>query len=121
MAGILDKKTRFMDTFLTQTGREQLAKGELNFAFATFSDYATFYEESRKDPSRAADAINRVFFEAANRPQDLIIPEFDADGGIVFPAGSFDITNGQLDIHGKHHDSPRYFPMIASNSFASRP
>ena len=96
MAGILDKKTRFMDSFLTQTGREQLAKGELNFAFATFSDYATFYEESRKDPSRAADAISRLFFEAANRPQDLIIPEFDADGGIVFPAGSFDITNGQL-------------------------
>ena len=29
MAGILDKKTRFMDSFLTQTGREQLAKGEL--------------------------------------------------------------------------------------------
>ena len=96
MAGILDKKTRFMDSFLTQTGREQLAKGELNFAFATFSDYATFYESSRENPNVAEDAVNRLFFEAANRPQDLIIPEFDADGGMVFPAGSFDITNGQL-------------------------
>ena len=96
MAGILDKKTRFMDSFLTQTGREQLAKGELNFAFATFSDLATFYESSREDPNKASDAINRIFFEAANRPQDLVIPEFDADGGIVFPAGSFNIENGQL-------------------------
>ena len=98
MAGILDKKTRFMDTFLTQTGREQMAKGELNFAFAIFSDYATFYESSLEDPNVAEDAINRVFFEAANRPQDLVIPEFDADGQITFPAGEFDLVNGELKV-----------------------
>jgi hypothetical protein len=98
MAGILDKKTRFMDTFLTSMGREQMAKGELKFAFAIFSDYNTFYESSREDPNVAEDAINRVFFEAANRPQDLVIPEFDDDGGIIFPAGDFDLVNGQLKI-----------------------
>jgi len=98
MAGILDKKTRFMDTFLTSLGREQLAKGELNFAFATFSDYSTFYEASLEDPDVAEDAINRIFFEAANRPQDLVIPEFDADGGMFFPAGGFDLIDGQLKL-----------------------
>ena len=87
-----------MDTFLTQTGREQMAKGELNFAFAIFSDYATFYESSLEDPNVAEDAINRVFFEAANRPQDLVIPEFDADGQIPFPAGEFDLVNGELKV-----------------------
>ena len=87
-----------MDTFLTQTGREQMAKGELNFAFAIFSDYATFYESSLEDPNVAEDAINRVFFEAANRPQDLVIPEFDADGQITFPAGEFDLVNGELKV-----------------------
>ena len=98
MAGILNRKTRFVDTFLTQQGREQIAKGELRFKFATFSDYHTFYERSSDNPNVAEDAIERIFFEAANRPQDLVIPEFDADGGINFPAGDFDIVDGQLKL-----------------------
>ena len=96
MAGILDKKTRFMDTFLTDRGRQEVAKGELRFSFATFSDYGTFYEATDEDPNVAEDATSRILFEAANRPQDLVIPEFDDDGGMFFPAGGFDIVNGQL-------------------------
>ena len=96
MAGILDPKTRFMDTFLTQVGRDQLAHWELRFSFATFSDYATFYEKDGDDPKRAEDAINRLFFEAHNRPQDQVIPEFDDDGQISFPAGDFELTNGSI-------------------------
>ncbi len=96
MAGILDKKTRFMDTFLTDRGRQELAKGELRFAFAAFSDYGTFYDTSLENPTVAADATSRIQFEAHNRPQDLVIPEFDADGGMFFPAGGFDIVNGKL-------------------------
>jgi len=98
MAGILNRKTRFVDTFLTQQGREQIAKGELRFEFATFSDYHTFYEKSKDNPAVAEDAIERIFFEAANRPQDLVIPEFDADGGMLYPAGDFDIVDGQLKV-----------------------
>ena len=98
MAGILDKKTRFMDTFLTDQGRHELAKGELRFSFATFSDYATFYEPSVANPNVAENAIPRIQFEAANRPQDLVIPEFDDDGGMSYPAGEFDIVNGQLKL-----------------------
>ncbi len=98
MAGILNRKTRFVDTFLTQQGREQIAKGELRFEFATLSDYHTFYAKSKDDPSVAEDAIERIFFEAANRPQDLIIPEFDADGGMLYPAGDFDIVDGELKV-----------------------
>jgi hypothetical protein len=96
MAGILDPKTRFMDTFLTQVGRSQSAHWELRFSFATFSDYATFYEADSDDPKRAADAGNRIFFEAHNRPQDQVIPEFDDDGQISFPAGDFELTNGSM-------------------------
>lgn len=98
MAGILDKKTRFMDTFLTDRGRQELAKGELRFSFATFSDYGTFYEASLEDSTVAADSTSRIMFEAANRPQDLVIPEFDQDGGMIFPAGGFDIVNGELKV-----------------------
>ena len=85
MAGILDKKTRFMDTFLTDQGRHELAKGELRFSFATFSDYATFYEPSIENNRVAENAVSRIQFEAANRPQDLVIPEFDDDGGMLYP------------------------------------
>ena len=98
MAGILDKKTRFMDTFLTDQGRHELAKGELRFSFATFSDYATFYESSIENPKVAENAVPRIQFEAANRPQDLVIPEFDDDGGMLYPAGEFDIVNGELKL-----------------------
>lgn len=98
MAGILDKKTRFVDTFLTDQGRQELAKGELRFSFGVFSDYATFYDTSVDDPSVAAEAVNRIQFEAASRPQDLVIPEYDDDGGMLYPAGGFDIVNGQLKV-----------------------
>lgn len=100
MAGILDKKTRFMDTFLTQVGRSQLAHGELSFNFATFSDSCTFYEPSINDPSVVAPADNRLMFECANRPQDQVIPEFDADGAVSFPAGDFDMEGGALVLVG---------------------
>ncbi|MAG26772.1 hypothetical protein CMI47_14620 [Candidatus Pacearchaeota archaeon] len=96
MAGILNPKTRFMDTFLTQVGRSQSAHWELRFSFATFSDYATFYEADSDNPKRADEAVDRIFFEAHNRPQDQVIPEFDDDGQISFPAGEFELTNGSM-------------------------
>lgn len=96
MAGILDKKTRFMDTLLTDLGRQQLAKGELQFSFATFSDMSTFYERSAEDPTVSEDSTDRIMFEPFSRQQDLIIPEFDADGGLFFPAGDFNIADGRL-------------------------
>lgn len=96
MAGILDKKTRFMDTILTDQGRHELAKGELRFSFASFSDLGTFYEGSIDDASVASDSVDRIMLEAFSRPQDMIIPEYEADGSMTFPAGAFDIVNGQL-------------------------
>ena len=71
MAGILDKKTRFMDTILTDRGRKELAKGELNFAFATFSDLGTFYESSVENPNIAEEAVSRIMLEAFSRYRSL--------------------------------------------------
>lgn len=98
MAGILDKKTRFVDTFLTDQGRQELSKGELRFSFAVFSDYGTFYDTSVDNPQVAAEATGRIQFEAANRHQDLVIPEYDADGGMLYPTEGFDLVNGQLMV-----------------------
>lgn len=96
MAGILDKKTRFMDTILTDQGRHELAKGELRFAFASFSDLGTFYDTSLEDPTVADESTDRIMLEAFSRPQDLIIPEFDNDKSSFFPAGNFNIVGGEL-------------------------
>lgn len=119
MAGILDPKKRFLDTFVTQVGRDQLAHGELRFAFAVFSDHSTFYEESESDPTVAEDASGRIFFEPVNRPQDQIIPEFDDDGYISFPAGDFDLVNGQLlQVSGSTGKSIKGDQLISSASLA---
>lgn len=85
-----------MDTVLTDQGRKELAKGELHFAFATFSDLATFYEPSTADSKIAESSTDRIMFEVFSRSQDLIIPEFDSDKNSFFPAGTFDIVGGEL-------------------------
>ena len=116
MAGILDKKTRFVDTFLTDRGRQELAKGELRFSFATFSDYGTFYESSVENPKVAAESTGRIQFEAANRHQDLVIPEFDADGGMLYPAAGFDLVDGQLMILTGSESLIKGESLVASSS-----
>ena len=118
MAGILDKKTRFVDTFLTDRGRQELAKGELRFSFATFSDYGTFYDTDISNPKVASDATSRIQFEAANRHQDLVIPEYDADGGMLYPADGFDLVNGQLSILTGSDTLLKGSSLVASASVA---
>lgn len=119
MAGILNPKTRFLDSFLTQVGRDQLAHGELRFSFATFSDQSTFYEAAIDNPDVISDASNRIFFEPMNRPQDQVIPEFDDDGYISFPAGDFDITGGRLlQVSGTTGKSLSGDSLIKSSSLA---
>ena len=78
MAGILDKKQRVMDVLITQEGRRQVAAGALNFRFATFTDGQAFYVGNTG--SVAYGANDRLYFEAANRPQDQIIFETDENG-----------------------------------------
>jgi len=82
MAGILNNKERMIDFIVTQEGKRQAGTGELRIRFATFTDSHTFYEKSGSLslPNLAADASNRIFFEAHNRYQDVIVPELEAGG-----------------------------------------
>ena len=89
MAGILDKKQRVMDVLITQEGRRQVAAGQLNFRFASFTDRHAFYVGNTG--SVAYGASDRVYFEASNRPQDQIIFETDANGVINSWVGTGDI------------------------------
>jgi len=86
MAGILNSKERIMDFIVTQEGKRQAGIGQLKFKYATFTDLHTFYESSGSltSPKLAADASARIFFEAGNRYQDVIVPELES-GYIMRP------------------------------------
>tara|TARA_R110000851_G_scaffold288198_1_gene442285 strand:- start:252 stop:1223 length:972 start_codon:yes stop_codon:yes gene_type:complete len=74
MAGILNKKERLLDFIITSEGRRQAATGQLKVKFATFTDMHTFYRASGSY-GVAESADSRLFFEAANRHQDVVVPE----------------------------------------------
>ena len=89
MAGILDGKSRMMDTIITKEGRRQIAEGNLRIRYVTFTDRHTFYLQEDKDANDDAD--DRIFFEATSRPQDQIIFETD-DEGDMLPFDGQDVT-----------------------------
>ena len=86
MAGILDSKTRILDTIVTQEGRRQLASGDFQVEFVTFTDGATFYQASVA--SGSADAGARIYFEATSNPKDSIVIERDLNGNLFYFDGS---------------------------------
>ena len=95
MSGILDKKTRILDSIVTFSGRQQIAAGKLKIEYASFTDVHTFYEGDMV--SGSSDAHSRIFFEAANLPQDQITFESD-DSGFMLPfrGGEVNAINGRV-------------------------
>jgi hypothetical protein len=81
MSGILDNKTRIIDTFVTLEGRKQMVNGTFNIAYVTFSDAATFY--TADDVSGSFDISNRIYLESCNLPQDMITFESDDSGKLL--------------------------------------
>lgn len=78
MAGILDSKSRVMDTIITLEGRRQLADAKMKIEYVSFTDTGTYY---RGDiASGSADASARIYFEQSHLPQDQITFEADDSG-----------------------------------------
>jgi hypothetical protein len=87
MSGILDSKSRVLDTVLTFEGRRQLALGGIDVAYVSFSDSAAFYKADIA--SGSADATTRLYLEACQLPQDVITFQADDSGNLMpFPNGS---------------------------------
>ena len=80
MAGILNNKERVIDFIITKEGKRQATSGQMKIEYASFTDLHTFYElsGSAKNPDLAIDASDRIFFEAGDRYQDVIVPELEA-------------------------------------------
>jgi hypothetical protein len=79
MAGILDKRTRFIDMIITSEGRRQLASGKLRAEFASFSDKSAYYEDYEK----FEEARQRIYFESMNTPDNVIVLEKDDSGKLI--------------------------------------
>lgn len=86
--GILDNKTRLLDTLLTLEGRRQLASGKMRIEFVSFTDSDTFYEADLA--SGSVDPSDRLFLEAASLPHDQIVFEAD-DAGRLMPYRGSDL------------------------------
>ena len=84
MAGILDKKTRFIDLVVTQEGKRQIASGKLRAEFASATDSNSFYDSSEK----YNDTTKRIYFQVMERPENAIVLEIDDSGKLV----SFDMS-----------------------------
>lgn len=98
MSGILDSKSRVLDSIVTLEGRKQLANGGINIRYVTFTDGATFYAADLV--SGSADATARLYLETCHLPQDEITFQSDFDGRLE-PFGSSGlidalIKNGQV-------------------------
>tara|TARA_R100000008_G_scaffold55344_2_gene33947 strand:- start:8678 stop:9637 length:960 start_codon:yes stop_codon:yes gene_type:complete len=118
MAGILNNKERSIDFVITHEGKRQAGTGEMQIHFATFTDMHTFYESSgsQKNPDLAEDASDRVFFEAHDRFQDVIIPELEAGFSLrPFRTQDFDIAGGAL-VSGSVNTGIMTHPNIISGS-----
>jgi hypothetical protein len=81
MSGILDNKSRVLDTVITTEGRRQLAEGGVDIQYVTFTDGSTFYKADVASGSQ--DATKRIYLESCQLPQDDITFRADDDGNLV--------------------------------------
>lgn len=79
MAGILDKKTRFIDLVITQEGKRQIASGELRAEYASLTDMHAFYDKNQTHD----EVSKRIYFEVAERPENSLVLEKDDSGRLI--------------------------------------
>lgn len=82
MAGILDSKTRVIDSVITQEGKRQITNGGLRPVFASVSDRHSFYEYDAV--SGSTDASKRLYFESPIESiNDSIMMETNDSGKLL--------------------------------------
>lgn len=81
MSGILDNKSRVLDTVITTEGRRQFALGGVDIQYVTFTDSGTFYKADVSSGSQ--DATERIYLESCQLPQDDITFRADDDGNLL--------------------------------------
>ena len=121
MAGLLDPKTRVLDTIITNEGKRQAASGKMKVEYVSFSDAGAIYALDTL-VSGGLDFTSRIAFEAGNLPQDSITFETDDSGNLL--ANFVDGDSGYRVRAGKVYPiltgSTRFeAPFISGSQFAS--
>jgi len=80
MSGILDSKSRVLDTIITTEGKRQLVLGGIDIKYVTYTDAATFYKADVVSGSQ--DATRRIYLESCQLPQDDITFLADEHGNV---------------------------------------
>lgn len=111
MAGILNNKERVIDFLITRAGKEKISQGRLRPDFVTLTDSHTFYQAlSSLEPNVAEDSTNRIFFEATDKHQDVIVPELDP-GNFMQPFRSIDLlVDGSNMVDGTFRTGSMLIP-----------
>ena len=123
MAGILDSKTRVMDSVVTETGKRQITSGRLKAEYVSFTDGATYYEADEVNGD--TDVTARIYFESpGNRRQDFITFETDDSGNLLgYPTDPELSLVGdsifQTDVSASVEDINNFVFVSGSGDFAS--
>lgn len=121
MSGILDPKTRVIDTVITQEGKRQISSGGLRAVYATVSDKHSYYELDVV--SGSTDATRRLHYEApSENNNDSIIMEHDDSGGLLgYPMSgpSFISNDGSVYREETISSETTYRPVSTPSIFAS--
>ncbi len=119
--GLLDSKTRILDTQVTLEGRRQISSGRFKIEWISLTDGSTFYEADAV--SGSSDATKRIYLETCHLPQDQVTFEAD-DSGRLMPfkndknivVKGRKIFTGSLNISGSFAND---FELIENDQFAS--
>ena len=121
MSGILDPKTRVIDTVITQEGKRQISTGGLRAVYATVSDKHSYYEKDIV--SGSTDATKRLHYEAPiENNNDSIIMEHDDSGNLLgYPMSGpeFISNDGTLFTQQTIGSETTYSPVSTPSAFAS--
>lgn len=128
--GLLNQRTRLMDTILTDEGRRQMAAGTFTPAFYSFGDSSAVYSSTDTFVSGNVPDQNiatLITFEAFSLPQDQVAYTADDSGGLhvfgnnnyfssSFVTGSVRVISGKL-VKGWENGTPEV--LTSSANFAS--
>ena len=122
MAGILNKRSRFIDLVITKEGKRQIASGRLKAEYASLSDAAVYYNTSEKNE----EVRKRIYFETMESPNNVIVLEKDDSGKLLdfdfSPTGSIvgenifskDSLANEEDLHKLKLSSGTQFASLSA-------
>jgi len=117
MAGILDKKTRFIDLVITNEGKRQLASGKMKAEYFSLTDMHVAYEKGDTHD----EVSKRLYFEVQERLENRITLENDDSGLLVnyqfSPTGS--IIGNKIFEQNAQNENIHAIKLQTGSQFAS--